>query len=91
MKGKSTRKPVKTVPAKAPHSLKDKREDGIPFGDSPIRVPPIEELAAKEDGYDAQLAYVLSVISTWAYATRRRWRRSSVITGFVGHAFAECR
>lgn len=65
------RKPVKTVPAKASHSLKDKRENGMPFGDNPIRVPPIEQLAAKGNGYDAQLAYVLSVISTWAYADEK--------------------
>lgn len=65
------RKPVKAVPAKVSHSLKDKRENGMPFGDNPIRVPSIEELAGREDGYDAQLAYVLSVISTWAYADEK--------------------
>lgn len=51
-------------------SFTQPRAPGVRFGDDAVRVRPIGELQASA-GYDPELAYVLSVISAWAYADEK--------------------
>jgi hypothetical protein len=39
---------------------------GPPFGDSTAHVRPIDDIAPR--GYDAEVAYLMSIVSAWAYA-----------------------
>jgi hypothetical protein len=54
---------------KATSSFTQRRPRGASFGLDDVDLPPIESIAT--DKYDARLAYVMSVISAWAYADER--------------------
>ncbi len=50
-------------------SFTEMKRKGVPFGDSNTHVPAIDQIASER--YDEKLAYIMSTISTWAYADER--------------------
>jgi hypothetical protein len=54
---------------KSTHSVTAKPAAGPRFGDSAAHVNPIDGIVAS--GYDRELAYLMSVVSSWAYADER--------------------
>ncbi|HEY6880707.1 MAG TPA: lipase family protein [Polyangiales bacterium] len=61
----------------------DHGEEGLAFGDPAATVSPIDELATRS-GYDRELAYLMAVISTWAYSDERVLAAKLRYYGFPG-------
>jgi hypothetical protein len=56
---------------KVTSSYTEAKPKGASFGPAGPHVPAIDGLAAGTSGYDAKLAYVMAVVSAWAYADER--------------------
>jgi len=67
---------------KVARSFTATRPRGPSFGDPSVPLPPIDDLAT--DAYDARLAYVMSVIATWAYADEKALASKLVHYGIEG-------
>lgn len=61
------RLPLETPPHKTTGSAEGTSARGLPFGDPAAEVRSLDELATTE-GYQAELAYLLAVISAWSYS-----------------------
>jgi hypothetical protein len=60
-----------TLPRKATGSSVAEAGPHISFGPSGPRVEPLDELARKDEGYGEELAYLMSVVSAWAYSDEK--------------------
>src|SRR5688572_18516492 len=60
--------PDLTQPRKKTNSVIGSTNAGRAFGEPPAPLPPIDSLAMAGPAYNADVAYLLAVISTWAYA-----------------------
>jgi len=60
-----------TLPRKVTGSSVAEAGSRVSFGPAGPRVGPLDELARKDEGYGEELAYLMSVVSAWAYSDEK--------------------